>query len=386
MRYAQPNFTSRKDSFMDHKHLPYWLAALYLPGIGPRKLMRWLAHFDDIEQLFLASSEALQTIGVSAKSIHALQHPDWKAVEQDLAWERHPHHHLIAFDNVDYPNLLKEIADPPPVLYVRGNKTVLANVQLAMVGSRHATPSGLKNAEQFAYYLAEAGFSITSGLALGIDGASHRGALAANGVTIGVAGTGLNHTYPPAHRSLVEEIIHQDGAVISEFPLPTPPQAMNFPRRNRIIGGLTRGVIVVEAALKSGSLITARHALEQGREVFAIPGSIHHPLARGCHHLIRQGAKLVETAADILDELGAHKVPILKKEKRISAEEMAPHADLSLDCQQILNQIGYEITPLDVIILRSGLTAGGVSSILLTLELNGYVQSVPGGYARVIAN
>ena len=367
---------------MDH-HLPYWLAALYLPGIGPRKLTRWLEHFQDVEQLFLASSETLQALGLPAQAIYALQHPNWKSVEQDLAWARDAHHHLITLGDVHYPGLLKEITDPPLVLYIRGNKAVLTNVQLAMVGSRHATPSGVKNAEQFAYALAEAGFTVTSGLALGIDGASHRGALAANGITIGVAGTGLHHTYPPSHRSLVEEIIRQEGAVISEFPLSTPPKAMNFPRRNRIIGGLSLGVIVVEAALKSGSLITARHALEQGREVFAIPGSIHHPLARGCHHLIRQGAKLVETATDILDELGAHTATMLKRKKKTRVEGRANLTDLSADCQHILDQIGYEITPMDMIILRSGLTAGGVSSILLTLELSGYIQSIPGGYVRM---
>ena len=179
----------------------------------------------------------------------------------------------------DYPSLLKEIADPPLVLYVRGNKAALKQTQLAMVGSRHATPTGLQNAEQFAYSLASAGIAVTSGLALGIDGASHRGALAAGGVTIGVAGTGLYHSYPRSHSKLLEEIMSRQGAVISEFPLPIGPQAYHFPRRNRIIGGLSVGVLVVEAALKSGSLITARHAIEHGREVFAIPGSIHHPLS-----------------------------------------------------------------------------------------------------------
>jgi DNA processing protein len=270
---------------------------------------------------------------------------------------------------------LKEISDPPLVLFVRGNKDILSVRQVAMVGARNATPAGIKNAEQFAYALAEAGYAVTSGLALGVDGACHRGALAAKGMTIGVCGTGLNYIYPISHRSLATNMIQHNGAVISEFPLATTPRAENFPRRNRVIGGMSVGVLVVEAALKSGSLITARHALEQGREVFAIPGSIHNPLTKGCHHLIRQGAKLVETIGDILEELGGLSL----------ATALVPTMEIShLSPKErwLLEQIGYEITSMDAILLHSGLTAGEVSSMLLTLELNGYIQSVPGGYIR----
>lgn len=365
------------------QHLPYWLAALHLPGIGPRRFLRYLNNFSDIEKLFTATVNEWQAAGLNPEFIQALQQPDWLTVEKDLQWAQKENHHLIALTDADYPPLLKEISDPPLVLFVRGDKTALSQVQIAIVGSRHATAMGLQNANEFAYYLAQAGFAITSGLALGIDGASHRGAVAAQGVTIGVAGTGLYHNYPRTHQSLVQDIIQAKGAIISELPLAFPPQPANFPRRNRIIGGLSVGVLVVEAALKSGSLITAHHALEQGREVFAIPGSIHHPLTRGCHNLIRQGAKLVETAQDIIEELGALSTQ-LKARPRLALGESRP--DLPPHCLHILEQIGCDITAIDVILLRSGLTTGEVSSILLTLELGGYIQSVPGGYIRSNAN
>lgn len=368
---------------MNPNHLPYWLAALYLPGIGPRKLLRWIEHFTDVRAFFLAQTEEWQALGMTAKEIAAVKQPDWRAVERDLAWAQQDNCHVVAFDEVNYPYRLKEISSPPLVLFMRGNKTILNDIQLAIVGSRHATPTGLKNANEFAYQLAELGIVITSGLALGIDGASHRGALAAKGRTIGVAGTGLDFIYPSAHQALYKEIIEKDGAILSEFPLATKAHPKNFPRRNRIIGGLSIGTLVVEAALKSGSLITARFALEQGREVFAIPGSIHHPLAKGCHYLIKEGAKLVETAADILQELSANLTVATTPQK---AACLPKPPGLSEACCKLLEQIGCDITPNDVILLRSGLTTGEVSSILLTLELNGYILSVPGGYVRVVAD
>lgn len=356
-------------------HLHYWLAALHLPGVGPRTVLRWLQEFSDIKMLFHASDDEMHAKGIAARHRKALEHINWKMIEDDIAWSKASDNHIISLDDDAYPALLKEITDPPLVLFVKGDKDVLSARQIAMVGARNATPGGLKNAEQFAYSLTEAGFVVTSGLALGIDGASHRGALAAKGMTIGVCGTGLNYIYPLSHRTLARNMIQQGGAVISEFPLATTPRPENFPRRNRVIGGMSVGVIVVEAALKSGSLITARHALEQGREVFAIPGSIHNPLAKGCHHLIRQGAKLVETIGDIVEELGGLSL----------ATSLVPAIELtrlsSLE-RRLLEQIEYEITSMDAILLRSGLTAGEVSSMLLTLELNGYIQSVAGGYIR----
>lgn len=357
-------------------HLPYWLAALYLPNVGPRTVLRWLQVFTDIKSLFAASDDELDAKGIAIPHRNALRAPDWKRVEADLAWANASENAIISLDDVTYPPLLKEIYYPPLVLFVRGNQEALLATQLAMVGARNATVTGLKNAEYFAYALAKAGYVITSGLALGVDGASHKGALAAGGLTIGVCGTGLNHIYPLSHRPLARNMLEQNGAIISEFPLATPPKAENFPRRNRVIGGMSKGVLVVEAALKSGSLITARHALEQGREVFAIPGSIHNPLAKGCHYLLREGAKLVETITDILEEFGDENVPVIKPVPK-------DYTGLKPKERRLLEQIEYEITAMDAILLASGLTAGEVSSMLLTLELNGYIQSISGGYIRI---
>lgn len=359
-----------------NKNLPYWLAAIAIPGVGPRTIKRWLNHFGSVEKVFKATFDEWIAAGIPQKYFHHLQNPNWAAVEKDIDWVCGENCHILTLQDENYPALLKEIADPPPILYVQGQPHVLSMPQLAIVGSRHATIHGLQNAEQFAYCLAEGGFAITSGLARGIDGAAHLGALNAKGVTIGVAGTGLNQIYPAKHESLVTRIVQEGGAVISELPLVMGPQAMNFPRRNRIIAGLSVGVLVVEAALKSGSLITATQALDAGREIFAIPGSIHNPLSKGCHALIRQGAKLVETAGDILEELGGHYRPVACVPDR-SLE------GLSAPLKSILEQIGYEITPLDVVLLHSGLTVSELSSMLLTLELDGYIQSMTGGYIRV---
>ncbi len=372
---------------MTPNHLHYWLAALYLPDVGPRTFLRWLDYFPDIEALFRASSDELFAAGVAAKHLSALRQPDWKSVEKDLLWAQVSNQHIVTLTDEDYPYLLKETIAPPLLLYVQGNKQALSQAQIAIVGSRHASHIGLKNAERFAFSLAEAGFVITSGLALGVDAASHHGALAGKGLTIGVAGTGLDHIYPSSNGKLVKAILQNQGAIISEFPLFVAPLAANFPRRNRIISGLSLGVLVVEAALKSGSLVTARHALEQGREVFAVPGSIHNPLTRGCHHLIRQGAKLVETVMDIIEEISslqaAKNLPAIKLSSGPSQQQEAFFpTDMSQAHRQIFNLIEYEITPMNVILSRSRLTSGEVSSILLALELNGYIQSVPGGYVR----
>lgn len=299
--------------------------------------------------------------------------------EQALAWRAEPFHHLVSFDDPHYPLLLKEIKNPPQVLYVKGNLQLLASQQLAIVGTRKPTASGAKTAHDFAMYLAKAGFTITSGLALGIDYAAHTGALAVCGKTIGVAGTGLLHCYPKAHQKLVDTILEQEGAIISEFPLDTPPRPPNFPRRNRIISGLAMGVLVVEAAVKSGSLVTARHAIEQDREVFAIPGSIHQPQSRGCHALLRQGAKLVETASDILEELGGFLQ--LPGSQTLPKQMLLPA--LSVEEDKIFQLIEQKVTPIDLLILQSGLTASKVSSILLSLELDGFIATTTGGYVRV---
>jgi len=362
-------------------HLPYWLAILFMPNVGMHTFLQWLPHFSNIENFFHASTNELLAAGVSPRHIDGIKNINWRVIEKEMEWiDSHQAQSIISFEDATYPPLLKTISSPPPVLYVKGQVENLSRQQIAMVGSRQASPVGLKNAEYFAASLAQAGLTITSGLALGIDGASHRGALKVQGKTIGVAGTGLRHVYPRSHRQLVEEIIQKDGSIISEFPLMLSPQASHFPRRNRIISGLSIGVLVVEAVIKSGSLITARQALDQGREVFAIPGSIHQPQARGCHYLIQQGAKLVGCVQDILEEL-----PLSQAFSSIKSVPASPQLEkLSPEMMQILEKIEYAMTSTDAIIIESGLTAGEVSSILLTLELHGYIQAVRGGYMRVV--
>ncbi len=356
-----------------------WLRLLHAPGIGARSAAELLQHFGNISGVFSAGNQDLQALGISAESRRAMRDPDSEALKCDLEWLGHNQNHFLALDDEAYPALLKTIPDPPMLLFIRGNKDCLGLPQLAMVGSRNPTPTGLETARMFARHLSVSGLAITSGLALGIDSASHCGALDADGVTIAVSGCGLDRVYPAGQESLVESII-QNGALISEFPLGTPPARKNFPQRNRVVSGLSLGTLVVEAARASGSLITARHAAEQGREVFAIPGSIHSPQSRGCHQLIRQGAKLVESAADIFEEL-APMVGILAESGHLDElpETAIPAADSDQSHQQLLNTLGEETLPIDTLAKRSGLTAREVSSMLLILELQGLVQTAPGG-------
>lgn len=294
--------------------------------------------------------------------------------ETEFAWLAADDSALLTFADPRYPPLLREIPDPPPVLFVRGNPEVLAAPQIAVVGSRNPSRGGSDNARAFSATLARSGLTITSGLALGIDACAHQAALDSGAHTIAVAATGLDRVYPAAHRELAHRIAGH-GALVSEFPLGTPPRREHFPRRNRLISGLALGVLVVEAAMKSGSLITARYAAEQGREVFAIPGSIHSPLSRGCHALIRQGAKLVETAQDILEELGA-----LARFALAAPADSAP-ARLPDEPRhaQLLELMGHDPVDMDTLIALSGLTAGAVSSMLLHMELHGLVEARPGG-------
>lgn len=355
----------------------HWLALSRLSGIGPVTINNWLTQFKTTENLFSASPADLQSAGLIKKHLQALASIDWRLAENDLAFSKKNNFHLITLFDEWYPPQLREIHDAPILLWVKGDPAILAKTSLAIVGSRNPTATGAELAHHFAKDLAATDLVITSGLALGIDAASHKGALAATGKTIAVLGTGLNCIYPRTHQRLANEISAHGGALISEFPPETPPTPAHFPMRNRIISGLSLGVLVVEAAVRSGSLITARCALEQNREVFAIPGSIHNPLARGCHQLIRQGAKLVETAQDILEEIGMLFTPPAKKPTQ-------EPVDLDPAHQRVLAHIGYEVTALDVVILRSGLTASEVSSMLLPLELRGYVRAVSGGYVREV--
>ena len=358
----------------------YWLALIRVPGVGAAGARALLTRFGDARRLFEAGEAAWREAGLPAAVRAQLAKPGWTAVEKDLAWLAQPHRHLLTYADPAYPPLLREIPDPPPALFVHGDPAALLAPQLAVVGSRNPSPAGERSAADFAAYLSHAGLAITSGMAIGIDAAAHRGALQAQGLTLAVTGTGLDRVYPAAHRELAHAIAEQ-GALISEFPLGTPPRPDHFPRRNRLISGLALGTLVVEAAPQSGSLITARLAAEQGREVFAIPGSIHNPLSRGCHALIRQGAKLVETGQDILEELQAF-VPA-------AAPPSAPkrptdtRADGGDEFSSLLNLLGFEPTSIDAVVERSGLTTEQVSSMLVVLELHGKVISGPGGlYTR----
>ena len=303
--------------------------------------------------------------------------PAWDVIDQDLKWLEQPGNYALRIIDSEFPAQLKEIADPPPILFVCGHYEALSTDQIAIVGSRNPTQDGKQIAFNFAQNLSEAGLTITSGLAIGIDAASHQGALAAKGLTIAVAGTGLDLVYPACHTQLATEIVNS-GAMVSEFPPSTAPKAGHFPRRNRIISGLCQGLLVVEAAKQSGSLISTRMALEQNREVFAIPGSIHNPLARGCNALIREGAKLVETTQDILDELNHYNQ---QDTKNISPPEQSK---LDLEQQKLLNLILYSPTSVDNLVAQTGESVEAIASMLLLLELQGYITSASGGgYTRI---
>jgi len=353
------------------EQLKFLLALLRIPGMGPMKLNEVLLHYPDLKEVFNTAGTCRVIEGKA----------DWEAVDKDLAWAEKEHCHIITKNQASFPPLLKEIAGGPVVLFVRGNPKLLSRPQIAVVGSRNPTAQGRDLAMNFAHHFSRQGLTVTSGLAIGIDGAAHKGALLGSGGTIAVLGNGLDFIYPASHQSLAHEIVEK-GAIVSEFPIGTPALPAHFPRRNRIISGLSVGTLVIQAALKSGSLITAQCALEQGREVFAIPGSIHDALAKGCHALIRQGAKLVETAEDVLEELGSLLKYVTKSSKK---EEQIPLLGLDSPYESLLSEVGYESTPIDVVVARSGLTAARVSSMLLELELKGYIASVPGGYARLLS-
>lgn len=359
--------------------LAAWLRLYRTPGIGARAFQRILECFPTPEAFLAAPRAAQMQAGFSARALAGMALVDEAGVEADLRWLEAVDHHLLCCIDPAYPEWLRCIPVPPPLLFVVGEPAVLMQPQLAMVGSRNPTPGGADNAHDFAAHLVHAGLTITSGLALGIDAAAHRGALDAGGLTVAVLGTGPDRVYPARHRDLAHAIA-EHGALISDLPIGSGPRREHFPRRNRIISGLALGTLVVEASLYSGSLITAQHALEQGREVFAIPGSIHNPLARGCHALIRQGAKLVEAAADILEEL-----PPLGAVPEMPAGPADREANpLDSDYQRVLTALGHDPVPVDVLLQRTGLTPDTLSSMLLQLELMGHVAVCPGGrYARV---
>ena len=373
-----------------------WLALTNIPKLGPVTLGKLLQRFGNPNSILNASTDELLNAGISKQLASDISASDEAAIAQDIAWLEHEMHQLITIEDEHYPEQLKQIADPPLVLYVHGKQdlSLLSEPQLAIVGSRNASANGKKIAETFAQKLAQSGLVISSGLASGIDGAAHQGALMANiGSTIAVAACGLDHVYPAQHRKLAEDIA-QRGLIISEFPIGMLPKPGHFPRRNRIISGLSLGVLVVEASLKSGSLITARLASEQNREVFAIPGSIHSPLSKGPHKLIRHGAKLVETEEDILIELQHHiNLDENKPEDQQSnLNAMRTHPsdnqhDQDPEHKKLLACMGYEPISIDRLIESSSLSVEVVSSMLLILELNGDVMHNGNGiYVRTAKN
>ena len=349
-----------------------WLRLTLIPGIGGESQRKLLAAFGLPETVFAAGYSALRGVIGDRLAALLLDTDNRDAVARALDWATQPGQHILTLADSAYPQALLDIPDPPTLLYVRGRIDLLNRPSLAMVGSRHPTPQGLDNAHQFAVALAKAGLVIVSGLALGIDAAAHQGALAGGGDSIAVIGTGNDRIYPARNRELAIALAER-GCVISEFPLGTPVAAANFPRRNRLISGLARAVLVVEATVDSGSLITARLAAEQGREVCAIPGSIHAPQARGCHKLIKQGAKLVETAEDVLEELGLDNRPTHKTDSPTTTTRSDDP-----NSAHILAALGYDPCPLDTLIQRCGLTAEALSVILLRLELDGQVAALPG--------
>lgn len=380
----------------DAEELSGWLRLTLCDGVGPASQRALLSAFGLPGHIFHASPQTLAAVVGAQQAERLLAPPDMSRIDAALLWAQQRGNRLITLADDDYPRELLNIADPPTLLYVKGNAALLNVAALAVVGSRSPTPQGIANAEAFARSLAETGRVIVSGLAFGIDAAAHRGALsAANGSTIAVIGTGADRVYPADNKQLAHEIAER-GAILSEYPLGTPPRPHNFPRRNRLIAGLSKGVLIVEATVDSGSLITARLGAENGREVFAIPGSIHSPLSRGCHRLIREGAKLVETAADILDELrwsqaapsaaaqpapSAEALSTPKETSALSslAAETAVNRDEDSDKSRVLASMGYDPTDLDTLVNRCGLTLEALYAILLPLELEGLVCRLPGG-------
>ncbi len=348
-----------------------WLTLLHAPGVGPRGLWPLLQRCPDPAALLDAPPP-----DTPEKIRKALGETDRKRARRDLDWLHESGNLALPCTDPDYPELLRELPDPPILLFLRGDTRLLGRQQIAIVGSRHASRGGLNNARAFAHHLAGEGFLITSGLASGIDGAAHEGALD-SGHTLAVLGTGLDRVFPAQHRELAHRIAEQ-GLLVSEFPPGTPPLPGNFPRRNRIIAGLTLGTLVVEAALKSGSLITARLAAELGREVFAIPGSIHNPQARGCHAIIREGAKLVETGEHVIEELLSLLLfdPLATRPaKEPPAETAAPDPDHA----ELLELMDFDPVSSDWLVANSRFSAAEISSMLLLLELQGHVSSGPGG-------
>ena len=417
---------------MERDELAAWLRLTLTPGVGNETSRKLLAAFGLPQAVFRQSLAALQQVVTPSQAMQLKAEPPELVALLDTTWDwlcgkdlphsesddnfSPPWRHIVALGDADYPASLLNIEDPPLMLYLMGaadfqknnscahiekEKFAIALVadsfsqSVAIVGSRNPTPQGLINAQAFSKTLVEAGLTVVSGLALGIDGAAHQGALAgvANSgphdnsrlATIAVVGTGLDRVYPKSHRDLAHRITRQ-GLIISEYPLGTPPLAANFPRRNRIIAGLSQGTLVIEATLKSGSLITARLAAEQGKEVFAIPGSIHAIQYRGCHALIRQGAKLVESAQDVLEDMKLEQPALTRAFDGADGNDASESRDLVPDEDILLQSLGFDPVSLDAIQARTGLDTPRLQALLMSLELNGQLTRLPGGLFQRMAS
>ncbi len=365
----------------EDKWLPYWVALSMVPRFGKAKL-RVLAEFCEFEfeAIFRLSHSLLNSLGLDEEQIHALKHFPEKDIERVQRWLKSGKTHFAyPYHHPKYPQSLREISSPPILLFGIGNQERLHIPQLAVVGSRNPTEAGKKLAFDFAKNLTELGCGVTSGLALGIDSFAHKGALAHDANTVAVLGSGIDVCYPKRNIKLIEDIMTRGGCIVSEFIPGTKPLAHHFPRRNRIVSGLSLGTLVVEAAIKSGSLITAYYALQQDREVFALPGSVNNPLAQGGHHLIKQGAKLVENVSDILEEFPVFIEQVPKK----SNKNIQKSKEQSLASDPLLDSVDYEATSIDLVAKRSGLPISVVLTRLLEYELRGLVASVPGGYIKL---
>ena len=377
---------------MNSEELLAWLRLTLSPGVGNSAARKLLATFGSAQGIFDQSSATLRQLGSDKLAGVLKSEPATLAAQLQTTQEwlqSGEDRHVVTLGDAAYPAALLDIEDPPLMLYMLGVLANRANTatktiadSLAIVGSRNPTPQGESNAREFARAFGGAGLCVVSGLALGIDGAAHDGAMLGGGDTIAVVGTGLDRVYPKKHLALAHRIAQQ-GMLVSEFPLGTPPLMSNFPRRNRIISGLSRGTLVVEAALKSGSLITARLAAEQGKDVFAIPGSIHSPQSRGCHALIKQGAKLVEVAQDVLEEL--HFPSVAANTMQFGGFSTADDAAVSPSAAPLLAALGYDAVSLDALQARTGLDTAGLQSQLLELELGGHVARLPGGLFQRLA-
>ncbi len=363
-----------------------WISLGSVRGIGSQTFCQLLKVFGNTSNIYSASLKQLKEVVVDSIASAIAQGVDHEALADSLNWLSLANNHLVTLADPQYPKALLEISDPPPFLYAKGNLDLLNQPSIAIVGSRNASVQGEKNAEAFAHDLCGYGLCIVSGLALGIDGAAHRGALKANGATIAVVGTGLDIVYPAKHRDLAHQIVEK-GLIISEFALGTPSKPQNFPKRNRIISGLSLGCLVVEANLQSGSQITARLAAEQGREIFAIPGSIHSPMSKGCHQLIKQGAKLVDCLQDIVEELRLSAIldSKLNSNTEIDPNNASDSSNNDSTNNAIFNLMGFDAITLESLVALSGLTVSEVSSMLMLLELEGKVASLRGGqYQKIV--